>query len=68
MNESVGVPIVIVAGSEDHASAVDKALRDAGIREAPALTVIPPVLTAVGCIILFFYAGAVQSFLSGMVN
>ncbi len=46
----------------------DDPLRDVGFREAPAFTVIPPVLTAIGCIILFFYAGSVQAFLTGMIN
>lgn len=44
-------------------AAPDDPLRDVGIREAPALTVIPPVLTAFGCVVLFFYAGNLQDFL-----
>lgn len=33
------------------------------IREAPLFCVLPPVLTAIGCLILFFYAGSIQTFL-----
>lgn len=35
----------------------------AGIREAPLLVWLPPALTAVGCVIMFFYAGHIQAFL-----
>jgi len=35
----------------------------AGIREAPLLVWLPPALTALGCVWLFFYAGALQAFL-----
>lgn len=30
-----------------------------GIQEAPLLCVLPPVLTAIGCFVLFFYAGEI---------
>jgi len=30
--------------------------RFAGVKEAPLFCVIPPVLTAFGCLVLFFYA------------
>lgn len=33
------------------------------IAEAPILCVLPPVLTALGCIVLFFYSGAIIEFL-----
>ena len=36
----------------------------AGIREAPLLVWLPPAVTAVGCLILFLYAGSVQEFLA----
>ena len=35
-----------------------------GIAEAPFLCVFPPVLTAIGCIVLFFYAGEIAEFLA----
>jgi multicomponent Na+:H+ antiporter subunit D len=34
-----------------------------GYGEAPLLCWLPPAITAVGCIALFFYAGAIQDFL-----
>ena len=36
--------------------------------EAPLFCWLPPALTAIGCIILFIYAGAIQDFLMPMVN
>lgn len=36
---------------------------ESGVREAPLLCVLPPVLTAIGCIILFFFAGDLQLYL-----
>ena len=30
-----------------------------GIQEAPLLCVLPPVITAMGCLLLFFYAGEI---------
>ncbi len=39
----------------------------ASIQEAPLLCVLPPVLTAIGCIVLFFYAGDLQTFLEPIV-
>ncbi len=38
-----------------------------GIREAPLLCVMPPVLTGVGCVVLFFYADDVWNLLTGML-
>jgi multicomponent Na+:H+ antiporter subunit D len=38
-----------------------------GIHEAPLLCVLPPVVTAIGGVVLFFYAGEIWSLLSGMV-
>ena len=36
--------------------------------EAPVFCWLPPAITAVGSILLFFYAGAIQEFLAPMVN
>jgi multicomponent Na+:H+ antiporter subunit D len=38
-----------------------------GIHEAPLLCVIPPVLTGIGCVLLFFYADDVWNLLTGML-
>lgn len=37
-----------------------------GIREAPVLCVIPPLLTGIGCILLFFFSEPLYELLSGM--
>jgi len=37
-----------------------------GIREAPLLCVLPPLLTALGCIFLFFYADRLFQLLNGI--
>ncbi len=39
-----------------------------GIHEAPLLCVLPPLLTGVGCIALFFYAEDLYRLLEGMVR
>jgi len=39
---------------------------ESGIHEAPLLCVLPPVLTAIGCIVLFFYAQGMFDLLSGI--
>jgi multicomponent Na+:H+ antiporter subunit D len=39
-----------------------------GIQEAPLLCVLPPVLTALGCVVLFFYANDVWRLLEGLVR
>jgi multicomponent Na+:H+ antiporter subunit D len=36
--------------------------------EAPLLVWLPPAITAIGCIVLFFYAGAIQQFLAPIVS
>lgn len=36
--------------------------------EAPILCWLPPALTAIGCVILFFYAGTLQDFLTPIVQ
>ena len=38
------------------------------IREAPLLCVIPPVLTGIGCVVLFFYADDIYRLLMGIVT
>lgn len=38
------------------------------IAEAPLLCVLPPVITAIGCVALFFYAGRIQTFLMPIVT
>ena len=38
-----------------------------GIAEAPILCVLPPVVTAFGCLVLFFLAGELQTFLAPLV-
>jgi multicomponent Na+:H+ antiporter subunit D len=38
-----------------------------GIREAPLLCVMPPVVTALGCVALFFFADDVWNLLTGML-
>ncbi len=38
-----------------------------GIAEAPLLCVLPPVMTAFGCLVLFFLAGEIQTFLTPLV-
>ena len=42
--------------------------RKLGIREAPLLCVIPPVLTGIGCVVLFFYAEDIYLLLMGIVT
>jgi multicomponent Na+:H+ antiporter subunit D len=48
-------------GGHDHESG-------GGIREAPFLCVLPPVLTGIGCVVLFFYAEKIYALLTGMVT
>ncbi len=40
---------------------------DGAIHEAPLLCVLPPVLTGIGCIVLFFYADDIYNLLTGIV-
>jgi multicomponent Na+:H+ antiporter subunit D len=37
--------------------------RYTGIKEAPLFCYLPPAITAIGCLVLFFYAGALVDFL-----
>ena len=39
-----------------------------GMHEAPLLCVLPPVLTGIGCVVLFFYAERIYNLLAGMVT
>ena len=39
----------------------------AKIQEAPWMCVLPPCVTAFGCLLLFFYAGPIEAFLAPMV-
>jgi multicomponent Na+:H+ antiporter subunit D len=62
------MPVVVrgffrVAPAGDHHGGDDAA----GIHEAPLLCVLPPVVTAIGGVVLFFYAGRVWDLLAGMV-
>jgi multicomponent Na+:H+ antiporter subunit D len=38
------------------------------IREAPFLCVMPPILTGIGCVVLFFYAEDIYRLLMGIVT
>ena len=38
------------------------------LAEAPLLVWLPPAITALGCIVLFFYAGSIQTFLAPIVS
>ena len=46
------------------AAALSAAPSDDRFAEAPFLCVLPPVLTAIGCVVLFFYAGDIAQFLA----
>ncbi len=52
-------PAPVEDGHGDHGSS--------GFHEAPLLCVLPPVATALGGIVLFFYAGDIWQLLTGMV-
>ena len=51
---------------DEHGGEQQQASRG-GLREAPFLCVLPPVMTAAGCVVLFFSAGSVYDLLRGMV-
>ncbi len=38
------------------------------LKEAPILCVLPPCITAIGCIVLFFYAGSIVAFLTPILT
>ncbi|MEM7290982.1 MAG: proton-conducting transporter membrane subunit, partial [Pseudomonadota bacterium] len=46
----------------------NEALAENGISEAPFWCVLPPVLAAFGCIVLFFYAGEITAMLEPMIS
>jgi multicomponent Na+:H+ antiporter subunit D len=52
----------------DHPESEDGACdaADTGIREAPLLCVLPPVATAIGCIVLFFVSQGLYELLTGI--
>jgi multicomponent Na+:H+ antiporter subunit D len=56
---------------DDHGDAEghtpDHSAEGSGIHEAPLLCVLPPVFTAVGCIVLFFFADDIYRLLTGIV-
>jgi multicomponent Na+:H+ antiporter subunit D len=59
------MPVVVrgffrMAPADDHG-------HGGGIHEAPLLCVAPPVLTALGGVVLFFYAEPIWELLTGMV-
>jgi multicomponent Na+:H+ antiporter subunit D len=53
-------PLPEVGDDHDHAEV-------SGLHEAPLLCVLPPVLTGIGCIALFFYAEHIYGLLTGLV-
>jgi multicomponent Na+:H+ antiporter subunit D len=52
----------------DHQGAHGHHEQGMGFREAPLLCVLPPVLTGIGCIVLFFYAEKIYQLLTGIVT
>ena len=40
----------------------------ANLKEAPLFCVLPPCLTAIGCLVLFFYAGRIEAFLAPILS
>jgi multicomponent Na+:H+ antiporter subunit D len=51
------------ASAADH----DRPGAGSGIHEAPLLCVLPPLVTAIGCVVLFFYADEIYALLTGIV-
>ena len=59
------------AGDEKpKATAADDAPKGfrANLKEAPLFCVLPPCLTAIGCLVLFFYAGRIEAFLAPILS
>ena len=52
----------------EHEDENDNGHEGSGIHEAPLLCVLPPVLTGIGCIVLFFFAEDIYQLLTGMVT
>ncbi len=73
LNVAYLLPIVgkgfFLANPEPKPAAVGSAISPKSkIAEAPLMVVLPPVLTAIGCLLLFFYAGHIQEFLMPIVT
>ena len=62
---SIGYLMPIVARAFFAAPAVEE---EAGVREAPLLCVVPLCLTALGSLVLFFYAPWIYALLGGMMG
>jgi multicomponent Na+:H+ antiporter subunit D len=59
------MPVVARAFFKEPPAAEDPHAEDG---EAPLLCVLPPVLTGIGCIVLFFYAEEIYQLLTGIVT
>jgi multicomponent Na+:H+ antiporter subunit D len=62
---------VVVRGFFRPAPASDDANPEhngSGIHEAPLLCVLPPLVTGIGCVVLFFFADDVWTLLNGIVR
>lgn len=46
----------------------DRTNADPGMKEAPWMCWLPPLICALGCFVLFFYAGSLHAFLAPMVR
>ena len=64
---SIGYLMPVVVRAFFRPAPVDDHHAATGIKEAPLLCVLPPVATAIGGVVLFFYAGDIWNLLSGMV-
>jgi multicomponent Na+:H+ antiporter subunit D len=64
---SIGYLMPVVVRGFFRPAPVDDRHSAGGIHEAPLLCVLPPVFTAIGGVVLFFYAGDLWRLLMGMV-
>jgi multicomponent Na+:H+ antiporter subunit D len=64
---SIGYLMPVVVRAFFKPAPTDEHHGSTGIHEAPLLCVLPPVVTALGGIVLFFFAGDVWRLLTGMV-
>ena len=62
------MPVVVRAFFVDASDGKEQEAEGGGIQEAPLLCVLPPVLTAVGCLLLFFFADGLYNLLTGIVQ
>jgi multicomponent Na+:H+ antiporter subunit D len=66
------MPVAVTAffgsPSEDDGHGHGEGSDDLGMREAPFLCVLPPIVTAIGCLALFFYADEMFALLQGAVT